>query len=53
VKATYPFYLVRLVGGSLFFIGMLIMAYNVWRTIRSETPVPVPVRMPAAAGAAA
>ena len=34
VKATYPFYLVRLLGGALFFIGMWIMAYNVWMTIR-------------------
>jgi cytochrome c oxidase cbb3-type subunit 1 len=53
VKATYPFYLVRLIGGSLFFIGMWIMAYNVWMTIRSEKPLPVPVRAPLPAGAAA
>jgi len=49
LKATYPFYLVRLMGGLLFFVGMWIMAYNVWMTIRSEKPVPVPV-MPAAVG---
>jgi cytochrome c oxidase cbb3-type subunit I len=48
VKATYPFYLVRLMGGALFFIGMWIMAYNVWMTIRREKPVPVPVPLPAA-----
>ena len=59
VKATYPFYLVRLMGGALFFIGMWIMAYNVWMTIRGEKPVPVPVPaplpepVPAAAAAAA
>jgi cytochrome c oxidase cbb3-type subunit I len=47
VKATYPFYLVRLMGGALFFIGMWIMAYNVWMTIRREKPVPVPVPAPA------
>jgi len=46
VKATYPFYLVRLMGGALFFIGMWIMAYNVWMTIRGEKPVPVPVPAP-------
>jgi cytochrome c oxidase cbb3-type subunit I len=46
VKATYPFYLVRLMGGALFFIGMWIMAYNVWMTIRREKPVAVPVPMP-------
>jgi cytochrome c oxidase cbb3-type subunit I len=33
VKAMYPYYFVRLLGGLLFFSGMLIMAYNVWRTI--------------------
>lgn len=47
VKATYPFYLVRLMGGALFFSGMWIMAYNVWMTIRGEKPVPVPVPAPA------
>ncbi len=51
VKATYPFYLVRLLGGSLFFVGMWIMAYNVWMTIRGERPVPVPVPVPAGAHA--
>jgi cytochrome c oxidase cbb3-type subunit I len=38
---------VRLGGGVLFFAGMLIMAYNVWMTIRSEKPVAVPVPAPA------
>jgi cytochrome c oxidase cbb3-type subunit I len=47
VKATYPFYLVRLLGGALFFAGMWIMAYNVWMTIRGQKPVPVPVPLPA------
>ena len=49
VKATYPFYLVRLGGGLLFFLGMLIMAYNVWMTVRDEKPLAVAVA-PAAAG---
>jgi len=39
VAATYPYYAVRLVGGLLFFAGMLIMAYNVWRTIRPVEPI--------------
>jgi len=47
VKATYPFYLVRLLGGALFFAGMWIMAYNVWMTIRGEKPLPVRVPVPA------
>jgi cytochrome c oxidase cbb3-type subunit I len=47
VKATYPFYAIRLVGGTLFFAGMLIMAWNVWKTVRSgkayEAPIPAVV----------
>ncbi len=35
LSATYPYYAVRLLGGTLFFAGMLIMVYNVWRTIQS------------------
>ncbi|MBV8146299.1 MAG: cytochrome-c oxidase, cbb3-type subunit I [Gammaproteobacteria bacterium] len=47
VKATYPFYLVRLAGGVLFFAGMLLMAWNVWMTVRHEKPRSVPVPAPA------
>jgi cytochrome c oxidase cbb3-type subunit 1 len=32
VSASYPGYVVRLAGGVLFLVGMLIMAYNVWKT---------------------
>jgi hypothetical protein len=32
VKATYPFYAIRFVGGLLFLSGMLVMAWNTWRT---------------------
>jgi cytochrome c oxidase cbb3-type subunit I len=47
LKATYPYYAVRLLGGVLFLIGMLIMAYNVWRTVRETKPVEVAVLQPA------
>ena len=33
VNAMYPFYTIRLIGGFMFFAGMLLMAYNVWKTI--------------------
>jgi cytochrome c oxidase cbb3-type subunit 1 len=33
VKATYPFYAIRLLGGLLYLSGMVIMAWNVWKTI--------------------
>ncbi len=47
IAATYPYYAVRLLGGVLFFAGMLIMAYNVWRTVR-----PAEATQPAAVPAA-
>jgi cytochrome c oxidase cbb3-type subunit I len=37
LKATYPYYAVRLGGGLLFLIGMFLMLYNVVRTIVPET----------------
>ena len=44
VKATYPFYAIRLTGGVLFLSGMLVMAYNTVRTISGarayEAPIP-------------
>lgn len=33
LKATYPYYAVRLLGGIFFLTGMFIMAYNVFKTI--------------------
>ena len=33
LKSTYPFYAIRLLGGVLFLSGMLIMAWNVIRTV--------------------
>jgi len=38
VKATYPFYSIRLAGGLLYFAGMVIMAWNVWKTIAAGKP---------------
>jgi cytochrome c oxidase cbb3-type subunit 1 len=32
VAASYPGYYVRALGGFIFFVGMIVMAYNVWRT---------------------
>ncbi len=36
VEAMHPFYVVRALGGVLFTAGALIMAYNLWRTMRGE-----------------
>ena len=39
LEATWPFYVGRLLGGSIFFLGMLVMAYNVARTISQARTV--------------
>ena len=36
VEAMHPFYVIRVLGGVLFLIGALIMAYNLIRTIRGD-----------------
>jgi cytochrome c oxidase cbb3-type subunit 1 len=43
VKATYPFYVIRLVGGLLYLSGMLIMLWNMVMTMRQGRVVGVPV----------
>ncbi|MBF6617399.1 MAG: cytochrome-c oxidase, cbb3-type subunit I [Candidimonas sp.] len=37
VKATYPFYVIRLVGGLCFLGGMCVMAWNTFITVRGQT----------------
>jgi cytochrome c oxidase cbb3-type subunit 1 len=44
LNATYPYYLVRLLGGVLVLAGMCLMALNTWKTFaaaRSTAPQPV------------
>ena len=43
VKATYPYYAIRLLGGTLFLSGMLIMAWNTIRTISGSKPYDAPI----------
>ena len=38
VEAMHPFYVIRAIGGLLFVLGSLIMAYNMWRTVSSAEP---------------
>ncbi len=47
LKFTYPYYSIRLVGGLLFFGGMLLMIYNVYKTLPTRKPEPVAVAEPA------
>jgi cytochrome c oxidase cbb3-type subunit 1 len=35
IEASYPFYFVRFLGGCFFVTGMLIMAYNVFKTVKA------------------
>jgi cytochrome c oxidase cbb3-type subunit 1 len=42
VAASYPGYVVRFIGGAIFFFGMLVMAYNVWKTARPANASHVP-----------
>jgi cytochrome c oxidase cbb3-type subunit 1 len=35
VKATWPFYVTRLAGGLLYLGGMLVMTWNVVRTVQA------------------
>ena len=39
VKSTAPFYFIRLLGGLLFLGGMLLMAFNVFKTVVGQTAV--------------
>lgn len=43
VKATHPFYLIRLAGGLCFSGGMLLMAFNVFKTIQGNKVIDVPI----------
>ncbi|MBX3607401.1 MAG: cytochrome-c oxidase, cbb3-type subunit I [Piscinibacter sp.] len=43
VKATFPFYVIRLAGGALYLSGMLIMAWNVIKTATTGKYEPVPI----------
>jgi cytochrome c oxidase cbb3-type subunit 1 len=39
VEAMKPYYVIRAIGGLLFLVGALVMAYNIWRTVRGDEPV--------------
>ena len=39
LKTRVPYYLIRLLGGTLFLSGVFVMAWNVWMTVRGATAV--------------
>lgn len=47
VKVSYPYWTVRVVGGVLFLVGMLIMAFNMFKTIGAGKSEDAPVLAPA------
>jgi cytochrome c oxidase cbb3-type subunit 1 len=49
VKATYPYYVIRFLGGVLYLSGMFIMLYNMIQTMRN--PQPADTRIPVLAAA--
>ncbi|MEZ5625978.1 MAG: cytochrome-c oxidase, cbb3-type subunit I [Rhodocyclaceae bacterium] len=51
VKASYPFWSIRLLGGVLFLGGMLLMFYNMVKTIAGQKAYSAPVVAPQAAHA--
>ena len=52
VEAMHPYYVIRAGGGVLFLLGALIMAYNLWRTVRGDIRTEAVFERPVAATAA-
>jgi cytochrome c oxidase cbb3-type subunit 1 len=50
VKISYPFYYVRLLGGVLFLLGMIVMLVNVLKTIGQGSAASADDAIPQAAG---
>jgi cytochrome c oxidase cbb3-type subunit 1 len=40
VLAVHPFYVIRMLGGVMFLAGALLMAWNLWMTVRSPGTAP-------------
>ncbi len=49
VQAMHPYYIIRWLGGVFFLTGMLIMAYNVWKTVTSAKVTEINDTIPAPA----
>lgn len=43
LEASMPFYLMRFIGGCFVVAGMLLMAYNIYKTVRGSQPAERPV----------
>ena len=49
VSAIHPEYVMRVVGGLLYFLGALLMVYNVYKTIKGDVREEAPMGAPAQA----
>ncbi|MFY3066681.1 cytochrome C oxidase Cbb3, partial [Achromobacter xylosoxidans] len=38
-----PYYLIRLLGGTLFLSGVFVMAWNVWKTVSGAQAINPPI----------
>ena len=47
LQAMYPFYIVRFVGGVFFVVGVVIMMYNLWKTVAGASPARSAIPAPA------
>jgi cytochrome c oxidase cbb3-type subunit 1 len=52
LEASHPGFVVRMIGGMFFVAGMLLMAYNTYRTVRAAKPVEYEAAAQFAAGSA-
>jgi cytochrome c oxidase cbb3-type subunit 1 len=39
VEAMHPFYVIRALGGGLFLVGSLLMAFNLWKTLSTQPAI--------------
>jgi cytochrome c oxidase cbb3-type subunit 1 len=49
VKAMHPYFIVRFLGGVFFLLGTVVMAWNIWKTIKGAKPATAAIPAPAAA----
>ena len=41
--AMHPYYVLRVLGGLLYLVGLVVMIFNVWKTIRGDVRAEVPM----------
>ena len=41
--AMHPYYVLRVLGGLLYLLGLLVMTFNVWKTIRGDVRAEIPL----------